>query len=114
MGLLSFLGAAACAPDDNDSMLDRLTSKDFADLPAGTLAVEHEGTQLPMEVLQLRELPHISPRAEPFSVILGGPASPLLGQGMHALVHPVHGRLEVFMVPIGRDPQRTRYEIIFN
>jgi hypothetical protein len=95
-------------------MLDQLTSRDFADLPAGALVAEHAGTQLPMEVLQLRDLPPISPRAEPFAVVLAGPASPMLGQGIHTLIHPTRGRLEVFIVPIGRDAQRTRYEIIFN
>lgn len=108
-------------PDDNGRfialrppMLERLTARDFAQLPAGSLVAEHAGTQLPMEVLQLRDLPPISPRPEPFSVVLAGPASPMLGQGIHTLIHPVHGRLEVFMVPIGRDAERTRYEIIFN
>ncbi len=95
-------------------MLDQLTSRDFADLPAGALVVEHAGAKLPMEVLQLRELPPISPRAKPFAVVLAGPASPMLQQGIHTLVHPALGRLDLFMVPIGRDAERTRYEIIFN
>jgi hypothetical protein len=95
-------------------MLEQLTRRDFAELSAGSLVLEHGGTQVPMEVLQLRDLPPISPRAEPFSVVLAGPASPALAQGIHALIHPVHGRLELFIVPIGRDAERTRYEIIFN
>jgi hypothetical protein len=95
-------------------MLEQLTRRDFSDLPAGALAVEHAGTQLPMEVLELRDLPPISPRAEPFAVVLAGPASPVLSQGIHVLIHPAHGRLELFMVPIGREAARTRYEIIFN
>jgi hypothetical protein len=95
-------------------MLEQLTSRDFADLPAGALVMEHAGVQLPMEVLQLRDLPPISPRANPFAMILAGPASPMLLQGIHTLVHPAHGRLDLFIVPIGRDAERTRYEIIFN
>lgn len=95
-------------------MLDQLTRRDFDGLPAGALAVEHAGAQLPMEVMQLRDLPRISPRAEPFAVVLAGPGSPILPQGIHALIHPARGRLDVFMVPIGREAGRTRYEIIFN
>jgi hypothetical protein len=95
-------------------MLDQLSRRDFADLPAGSLVVEHNGALLSMEVLQLRDLPPTSPRPEPFAVVLGGPASPVLRQGIHPLIHPAHGRLEVFLVPIGRDPGRMQYEIVFN
>ena len=95
-------------------MLERLTRRDFDGLPAGALAVEHAGARLPMEVLQLRDLPRVSPRAEPFAVVLGGPSAPMLQQGIHALIHPDHGRLDVFMVPIGRNAGGVHYEIIFN
>jgi hypothetical protein len=47
-------------------------------------------------------------------VVLAGPPSPVLQQGIHVLLHPAHGRLELFMVPIGRDAAHVRYEIIFN
>lgn len=95
-------------------MIDQLSREDFTGLPSGALHIDHQGASLPMEVLELRELPPISPRAAPFAVVLSGPASPMLPQGLHALVHPVHGRLELFMVPIARDARGTRYEIIFN
>jgi hypothetical protein len=95
-------------------MLERLTRRDFESLPADALVVEHGGAKLAMEVLELRGLPPISQRADPFAVVLGGPASPMLRQGIHALIHPAHGRLDLFMVPIGRDEGRVRYEIVFN
>ena len=95
-------------------MLEKLTRRDFDGLPAGSLALEYEGARLALEVVGLRDLPPISPRAEPFAVVLAGPASPTLPQGIHALIHPSHGRLDVFIVPIGRDAAHSRYEIIFN
>jgi hypothetical protein len=95
-------------------MLDRLTRRDFAGLAAGALAIEHQGERIALVVVELRDLPPTAARAEPFAVILGGPASPLLRQGMHPLLHPVHGRLDIFLVPIGRDARQTRYEAIFN
>ena len=95
-------------------MLDRIRKQDFADLPAGALATEHQGVRLPLEVLQLRDLPPISPRPEPFAMVLGGPSSPTLPQGMYPLFHPAHGRIDVFVVPIARDAVRTQYEITFN
>ena len=95
-------------------MIEKLTRQDFAELPPASLGIEHQGRRLDLEVLETRELPPISPRPSPFAVVLAGPASPALAQGIHPLLHPVHGRLELFMVPIGRDAAATRYEIIFN
>lgn len=95
-------------------MLESLTRKDFDELSPGSLGIEHEGRRLGMDVVETRELPPISPRQSPFAVILAGPPSPILAQGIYPLVHPAHGRLELFMVPIGRDAQATRYEIVFN
>jgi hypothetical protein len=95
-------------------MIEQLTRGDFEDLPTGALSVEHTDSVLAMEVLEVRDLPTGSPRAKPFAVVLAGPATPVLPQRIHALNHPRHGRLELFMVPIGRDAQRVRYELIFN
>lgn len=95
-------------------MIEHLTRQDFAELSPGSLAIEHQGQRLDLRVLETRELPPISPRQSPFAVVVAGPASPALAQGIHALLHPVHGRLDLFIVPIGRDSGGTRYEIIFN
>jgi hypothetical protein len=55
-----------------------------------------------------------APRADPFSLEFTGPP-PALGQRIHALDHPVLGSIELFLVPIGVDPDgRVRYEAVFN
>lgn len=95
-------------------MIEKLTRQDFTGLAPASLAIEHQGQRLEMEVIELRDLPPTSPRKAPFAVILAGPPSPVLQQGIHVLLHPAHGRLELFMVPVGRDASRVRYEIIFN
>lgn len=95
-------------------MIEKLTRQDFTGLAPASLAVEHQGQRLEMSVVEVRDLPPISPRNAPFAVLLAGPPSPLLPQGIHVLLHPAHGRLELFMVPVGRDATRVRYEIIFN
>lgn len=95
-------------------MIDQLTREDFSGLPAGALRIDHPAGPLPLEVKELRDLPPISPRQAPFAVILAGPAAPLLQQGIHALLHPTHGRLDLFLVPVARDAAGARYEIIFN
>jgi hypothetical protein len=55
-----------------------------------------------------------APRADPFTLEFTRPP-PALEQRIHALDHPVLGALELFLVPIGLDPDgRVRYEAVFN
>ena len=50
---------------------------------------------------------------EPFSIVLRGPAEPLLPQRIYRLEHDELGPLELFLVPIGQDADGTRYEAVF-
>ncbi len=95
-------------------MIDQLTRRDFENLAPGSLQVRSGGAAIAMTVAELHDLPDRSPRAEPFSLVLQGPASPMLEQGIHVLVHPALGPLELFLVPIARDREHARYELIFN
>jgi hypothetical protein len=95
-------------------MVENLTRRDFENLPAGALRIEFQGEQLPLAILEFRDLPPVSPRSCPFAVILGGPPTPMVAQGIHTLLHPDHGPLSLFIVPIGRDADSVQYELIFN
>lgn len=50
----------------------------------------------------------------PFALEFAGPADPAYAQATVPLSHPVLGRLEIFLVPIARDAQATRYQAIFS
>ena len=95
-------------------MIDQLKRQDFTDIAPGGLVIEHEGVSIALTVVETHDLPAPSPRAAPFSVVLQGPATPLLPQAIYPVVHPRHGSLDLFIVPIARDAAHTRYEIIFN
>ncbi len=95
-------------------MIDQLTRHDFADLAPGELAIEIEGERIALTVVDTRDLPAPSPRSAPFAIELEGPAEPLLPQAIYPLMHPLHGRLDLFVVPIARGAQHVRYEVIFN
>lgn len=95
-------------------MTDVLTRQDFENLAPGSLSVAAGGQSIGLTVVELRDLAERSPRAAPFAVILQGPATPLLLQATHIVEHPRLGTLELFMVPIARDAQHARYELIFN
>ena len=95
-------------------MIDQLKRQDFTDIAPGGLLIEHEGGNVALTVVETHDLPSPSPRAAPFSVVLEGPATPTLQQAIYPMLHPLHGRLDLFIVPIARDAAHTRYEVIFN
>jgi len=54
------------------------------------------------------------PRARsPFSTVFLGPAEPVLPQRIYPLESATLGRLDLFLVPIGRDERGVRYEAVF-
>ena len=66
------------------------------------------------EVNPLPRSPH-APRSEPFSLIFLGPPNPILPQATYRLTHDQLGELDIFIVPVGPDPQgRIQYEAVFN
>ena len=67
-----------------------------------------------LAVESVRVLPAHRLRAEPFVVVLRGPATPLLPQATYTISHPRLGPLDVFLVPVGVDAAGARYEAMFN
>lgn len=53
-------------------------------------------------------------KMERFSLFFRGPDDIMLNQGTFTLEHPSMGELLLFMVPIAREPQGFRYEVVFN
>jgi hypothetical protein len=95
-------------------MIERLTLHDFSGLAPGSLHIDRPDGRIPLSLAGTCELPRTPHRAAPFAVVLEGPADPLLPQGIYPLVHPVHGRLDLFLVPVARNAAYTRYEVTFN
>jgi hypothetical protein len=100
-------------------MLDRLTLADFAPL-VGT-AFPLVGAGDPPIAFTLAAANDLSGRGSsvpgtrpPFSLHFRGPADPLLPQRTRLLDAGPLGRLEIFLVPIGRDAAGATYEAIFN
>lgn len=87
----------------------------------------HLGTKFGVRVeaprpieLELTEVKgYTSQSAEPegmerFSLFFYGPGDVMINQGTLTLDHPAMGELILFMVPVARDPQGFRYEVVFN
>ncbi len=95
--------------------LDQLGPEDFESLLGHGVQVEIPGGAITCELAQVRRLaPHSLRAIPPFAVVLRGPPDRPFGQGIHPLLHPQHGRLDVFMVPVGTDGAGLCYEVTFN
>ena len=99
-------------------MLQDLTSASFEPHVGTAFAIPVEGgepLELVLDSVRLHE-PHPGPRAQPFSAYFRGPRTPVLLQRIYRLDHPEMGALDLFLVPIGPDPQGRgmSYEAVFN
>jgi hypothetical protein len=94
--------------------LDELTLATFEPLVGEpfTLGAGSESVALVLESATL--LAGRPGARDPFSLVLRGPTEPLLAQAIYALDHAKLGRLEIFIVPIGRDETGVGYEAIFS
>jgi hypothetical protein len=68
--------------------------------------------ELELELVEITD--RSNARLEQFSVFFKGPQWPRLSQGIHALVHPEAGRLELFLVPLGPRDGGQSYEAVFS
>ena len=55
-----------------------------------------------------------TPRQEQFSLFFRGPADVYLPQMTYHTEHDALGELDLFIVPVGRQPDGFRYEAVFN
>ncbi|MEM8860334.1 MAG: hypothetical protein AAGD96_18560, partial [Chloroflexota bacterium] len=91
-----------------------LNHPDFPDPLILTLSeVNHMGKQAKTEVKGQTHQNTL--RDEAFAIVLQGPKSPMLNQGMITLKHPSMGTIEgLFIVPVGDNAAGILYEAVFN
>lgn len=99
-------------------MLQHITPASFEAL-VGTPFRIHYGGESPLEAVLhevRRHEQHPGPRSEPFSAFFRGALRPILPQSIYHVEHETMGMMEIFLVPIGPDPQRQGmlYEAVFN
>lgn len=99
-------------------MLQDLTPASF-EAHLGTPFQVHFGGESPLEVTLYEVKPHEAhpgPRSQPFSIYFRGALKPILPQSIYRVEHEHLGTIEIFLVPVGPDPQRQGmlYEAVFN
>lgn len=101
-------------------MLDQLTSADFAPYVNQAFTIRLEGIEpIGLELVSVTDYTAAgmqdAPRRQPFSLHFLGPVSrQYLQQHIYQLEHEQMGMLELFLVPLGLEGGRMRYEAIFN
>lgn len=96
--------------------LDKLQSTDFIPHLNSSFSIRLEGIDpIELEMVSVTELGEKfkPPGRQPFSIHFLGPVSPqYLTQHIYSLHHPHMGTLELFLVPLGPEKRRMRYEAI--
>lgn len=100
-------------------MLEHLHAATFEPLVGGTIRVHpSDGEPVSMEVAQVQGLGGESgDRRQPFSLLFRGPAEPVLPQAIYRIEHERLDALDLFLVPLGPEPDgdgRILYEAVFN
>jgi len=86
----------------------------YVSLPETSEAPDPDATSIRLVDVTRRPAQTGAPRTDPFTLEFTGPP-PVLEQRIHLIDHPILGRLELFLVPVGLDPDgRVRYEAVFN
>lgn len=98
--------------------LDTLQSIDFLPYLHRTFCIRLEGMEpIELELISVTETgQRLSPEArQPFSLHFLGPVSPqYLLQHIYRLEQEEMGELDLFLVPLGPELRRMRYEAIFS
>jgi len=71
----------------------------------------------PLTLVEVRPLPpqpYPGMTRAPFSLTFRGASQVVLPQKLYSLTHATLGRLELFLVPVGRDGQGVLYQALFN
>lgn len=85
---------------------------DFSDRIGARFEVEAGGERVGLILETARELPGSPRPAGGFRLEFLGPADPMIGQGVFTFA--IEGeRYEIFIVPVARDANGTRYEAVF-
>ena len=93
-------------------MADNLSLDDFCDAVGERFDVEADGESHSLELIEASALPPSAREGGSFRLEFRGPFEPILPQAIYAFRRAGEAR-EIFIVPIARDAEGTRYEAVF-
>jgi hypothetical protein len=95
-------------------MIEKLNSKSFLEHVNSEFKVQGPNAQpVSLRLAEVSER-NTNPKVEQFSLFFQGPRAPLLEQRIYRLQHEKLGDLDLFIVPVGLEPEGVLYECVFN
>jgi hypothetical protein len=95
-------------------MPEKLTRDQYAEQVTTTFRVlDDPETPVDLTLVEVTER-RATRRQEMFSLFFGGPLDHFMPQSIHRLEHPRLGVQELFLVPVGQQPDKFIYEAVFN
>ena len=94
-----------------------LTLQDFAAVANQGFALAVGGASLTLSLVQVTPLApavHRGQMRQPFSLLFKAASPVLLPQRLYTLAHDTMGRIDIFLVPIAREPDGIVYQAVFN
>lgn len=70
-------------------------------------------SQIELELVEVTEK-RSAPGQVQFSLVFRGPLEGMLPQQIYRMEHELFGALDLFLVPIAKQPDGHRYEVVFN
>jgi hypothetical protein len=97
--------------------LQLITYESFAPHVNSVFTLKLGESSIDLSLVELRKLPFKPFRGmmrEPFSLFFRSASQVVLPQRIYPFSHGGMGRLDIFIVPIGREPEGIVYEAVFN
>ena len=95
-------------------MSEKLTKEAFSEnLNTHFRIPLQSGNAAELELIEVKETMS-TPSQQQFSVFFRGPLEYLLPQGTYHMEHEKMREIDLFIVPVGREPDGYHYEAVFN
>jgi hypothetical protein len=98
-------------------MAASLTEQEFAQHVGTKFQLKTDPEPIELNLVEVKGYasgPNDQKGLERFSLFFEGPGSIRLPQAVYRLEHELMGEFDIFLVPVGRDDQASRYEAVFN
>ena len=92
--------------------LASLTAEDFNQHVGQTYALRQTGNDIMLQLASVKTWGR--GKRQPFTLTFHGPFRPILPQSIYTLENHSHGRVSIFIVPIGANESGMQYEAVFS
>ena len=93
--------------------LAALAIGDFSPHIDGTFDMQAAGGVVPLKLVKVDPVGNSGRAGGAFSLLFVAPKGPWLRQAIYQVEHPALGTMDIFLVPVGPEPDGNGYQAIF-